>query len=84
MCNNCVHLSLANAPFVRVPESCCAVLTYFIPIARSGLILSNGQTKPNLCVLATCLIVGLLPFIGHLHDGFITQKKNHAELSCVF
>ena len=48
ICNNCVHLSLANVPFERISASCCALLTYLILIAGSKLILSNRQTKLNL------------------------------------
>ena len=39
------------------------VSMYLIWILVSRLIRSNNQSRATLCVLETCLIVGLLPFI---------------------
>ena len=47
----------------------------------SRLIRSNNQSSATLCVLETCLIVGLLPFCNHLDHCFVVFKHIFPVLS---
>ena len=57
------------------------VSMYLIWILGSKLILSNKQSRANLWVLETCLIVGLLPFMIILITASLSSKMyNKASL----
>ena len=50
--------------------------THMIWILVSKLILPNNRSRATLCVLDTCLIVGLRPSFIIFDHGFVALKKN--------
>ena len=68
------HSSHVKFPFVNMSASWFLVSMYLIWILGSKLILSNNQSRATLCVLETCLIVGLLPFIIILINASLSSK----------
>ena len=58
--NKWFHSSRVKFPLVKMSASWFLVSMYLIWILGSRLIRSNNQSSATLCVLETCLIVGLL------------------------
>ena len=74
------HSARVKLPLVKMSASWCLVSMYLIWIFGFKLILSNNQSKATLRVLATCIIVGLRPFIIILITASLSSKTYNIAL----
>ena len=86
-CNRWFPSSHVKSPFVKMSASWLFGSTYLIWIFGSKLIMSNNQSNAPLCVLDTCLIVGLLALMIIFITASLSSKMYSCDLFsewCVF
>ena len=76
------HSSRVKFPLVSMSASWFLVSMYLIWILGSKLILSNNQSRATLCVLETCLSVGLLPLMTILITASLSSKMYNKASWC--